>query len=345
MAKIGEAELKNQIKNNDFSNVYMIYGDEGYLKEFYVKRLKEKLVESAFADFNYHHYDGKKAPLSEILTDADMMPMMSSNTFLLVRDYPFDKSKEDVELLKEYLKDVNEAAVIVFWFDNLEIDTKKNTKLKALEAAVSKYGTAVELNRKTESELVRLVSSKVKKSGCTIDSANAQYLISVVGNDLKTILNETEKICNSLDGGEITRKTIDSLAVKCLQARVYDLSKFILNGKSDEAYGVLRVLFAQKEEPIVILAVISSCYIDMYRVKCAKASGQGEQSLTQYFNYKGREWLIRNAVRDSKNLSLENLRCAIDVLSNTDKKMKSTAVDKNLLLEETVTKLIALRNG
>ena len=223
MAKIGEAELKNQIKNNDFSNVYMIYGDEGYLKEFYVKRLKEKLVESAFADFNYHHYDGKKTPLSEILTDADMMPMMSSNTFLLVRDYPFDKSKEDVELLKEYLKDVNEAAVIVFWFDNLEIDIKKNSKLKALEAAVSKYGTAVELNRKTESELVRLVSSKVKKSGCTIDSANAQYLISVVGNDLKTILNETEKICNSLDGGEITRKTIDSLAVKCLQARVYDL--------------------------------------------------------------------------------------------------------------------------
>ena len=139
MAKIGEAELKNQIKNNDFSNVYMIYGDEGYLKEFYVKRLKEKLVESAFADFNYHHYDGKKAPLSEILTDADMMPMMSSNTFLLVRDYPFDKSKEDVELLKEYLKDVNEAAVIVFWFDNLEIDIKKNAKLKALEAAVSKY--------------------------------------------------------------------------------------------------------------------------------------------------------------------------------------------------------------
>ena len=54
MAKIGEAELKNQIKNNDFSNVYMIYGDEGYLKEFYVKKLKEKLVEPAFADFNFH---------------------------------------------------------------------------------------------------------------------------------------------------------------------------------------------------------------------------------------------------------------------------------------------------
>ena len=345
MAKVGEAELKNQIKNSDFSNVYMIYGEEGYLKEFYVQKLKEKLVEPAFADFNFHQYDGKKSPLSDILTDADMMPMMSEYTFLLVRDYPFDKSKDDVELLKSYLSDVNESAVIVFWFDNLEIDTKKNAKLRALETAIAKNGTAVEFNRKTESELARLISAKVKKLGCTIDSTNAAYLVSVVGNDLKTILNETEKICSFVGEGEITRKIIDELAVKCLQARVYDLSKFILNGKSDEAYGVLRGLFAQKEEPIVILAVISSCYIDMYRVKCAKACGKGEQSLTEYFNYKGREWLIRNAVRDSKNLSLENLRCAIDTLSETDEKMKSTAVDKNLLLEETVTKLIALRNG
>ena len=83
----------------------------------------------------------------------------------------------------------------------------------------------------------------------------------------------------------------------------------------------------------------------MYRVKCALASGEGENSLTNYFNYKGREWLIRNAVRDSKKLSLENLRSAIDVLSKTDELLKSTSIDKNLLLEETVMKLLMLRNG
>ena len=83
----------------------------------------------------------------------------------------------------------------------------------------------------------------------------------------------------------------------------------------------------------------------MYRVKCAKASGEGEGSISGTFNYKGREWLIKNAVRDSKNLSLENLRDAIDVLAKTDELFKSTSIDKNLLLEETVVKLLMLRNG
>ena len=77
MAKVGEAELKNQIKSGDFSNVYMIYGEEDYLKEYYVNKLKDKIVEPAFADFNFHQYDGKKTPVSEILNDADMMPMMA----------------------------------------------------------------------------------------------------------------------------------------------------------------------------------------------------------------------------------------------------------------------------
>lgn len=345
MAKVGEVELKNQIKNDDFSNVYMIYGEENYLKEFYIGKLKDKLVEPAFADFNYHQYEGKKASLSEILTDADMMPMMAQYSFLLVHDYPLDKSKDDLESLKTYFKDINESAVIVFWFDSIEVDTKKNSKWKSIETAIAKAGTVVNLEKRTEAELAKLVVSSAKKRGCNIDSVNAKYLVNIVGNDIKTIFNELEKICSFVGEGEITKPIIDQLAVKCLQARVYDLSKFILSGNSDGAYEVLRVLFAQKEEPISILAVISSCYIDMYRVKCAKIAGQSENAIAESFNYKGREWLIRNAVRDSKNLSLDNLRDAIDVLSSTDEKLKSTAIDKNLLLEETVMKLLMLRNG
>lgn len=345
MAKIGEIELKNQIKAGEFSNVYMIYGEENYLKEYYVSQLKSKLVEPAFADFNFHQYHGKKVALADILVDAETVPMMAEKSFLLVHDYPLDKSKNDIDALKEYLKEPCDYAVIVFWFDSIEVDTKKNAKWKSVETAIAKNECAVCLEKRTEAELVKLIIASAKKRDCVIDSNNARYLVATVGNDIKTIFNELEKICAYVGEGEITKPVIDELATKCLLAKVYDLSKFILSGNSDGAYGVLRVLFAQKEEPISIMAVISSCYIDMYRVKCAKASGEGEESLSQYFNYKGREWLIRNASRDSKNLSLENLRDAINLLSKTDELLKSTAIDKNLLLEETVAKLLALRNG
>ncbi len=340
MARINEKELKEQIKTGSFSNVYFIYGDESYLKDFYVKKLKSKLVDGAFADFNFHQYDSKNSTIEDILQDAQTLPMMSEYTLILVCDYPLDKSTADFNALKEFFKDIPETCVLVFWYDNVEIDLKKSAKWKTIEAAFAKAGSSVNLEKRSEGDLVKLIVNSAKKRNCTIDSANARYLISLVGNDIQTIFNELEKLCAFADSNEITRDEINELAVKSLQARVYDLSKFIINSNGDGAYNVLNTLFAQKEEPISILSVISSCYIDMYRVKCAKAANVNENELAQYYSYKGREFLIKNASRDCRNISFESLRASIDILQRADELMKSSSIDKNLLLEETVAKLL-----
>ncbi len=272
------------------------------------------------------------------------MPMMAEYSFILVRDYPFDKSANDCKEIKEFLKDVPDTCVLVFWYDSLAVDTKKNDKFKSLITAFAKAGSVAELNKRTEGDIARLIVASAKKRGCTIDSKNARYLISVVGSDLKTVFNETEKLCFYIGEGEIKKEHIDEIAVKSLQARVYDLSKFILAGNSDGAYGVLNALFANKEEPVGILAVLSSCYIDMYRAKCAKSAGESESDIAKYFNYKGREFLISNAARNCRNISTESLRESIDALSKTDEMLKSTSVDGKILLEEAVAKLFMLRN-
>ena len=343
MARISEQELKEQIKNGDFSNVYFIFGEESYLKEYYIKKLKKKLADGAFADFNFHQYDNKNSTINDILQDAQTLPMMSDYTFILVCDYPLDKSADDMKALKEFFKDIPDTCVLVFWYDNIEIDLKKSAKWKSIEGAFAKAGSSVNLEKRTESELAKLIIGKAKKRNCAIDMNNARYLISVVGNDIQTIFNELEKICsfaNSKGITEITKKEIDELAVKSLQARIYDLSKYILASNSDGAYSILNTLFAQKEEPISILAVVSSYYVDMYRVKCAKAANKSEFELAEYYSYKGRDFIIRNASRDCRNISIESLRESIDILQNTDELMKSSSIDKNLLLEETVAKLL-----
>lgn len=345
MARIGEAELKKQLSENIISNAYIIYGEENYLKELYVKKLQQAVVEPAFADFNMRSFEGRTVTLTEILQDADMIPMMAEYTFILVHDYPFDRSSKEIEELKGYLKDLSDTCVIVFWYDSIVVDEKKSdSKWKSIVNAFAKYGEAVNLQKRTEGELAKLIVSSAKKRKCTIDLANARYLISIVGSDIKTIFNELEKLCAYASGGEITKEIIDELAVKCLQARVYDLSKFIIAGNSDAAYGVLNSLIAMKEEPISINAIISANYIDMYRVKCAKASGVAESDVANYFNYKGRDFVIKNASRDCRNLSFESLRTAIDVLAEADAKMKSSSIDKAFVLEETIAKLLLLRN-
>ena len=340
MAKIGEQELKQQIKSGNFSNAYFIYGEESYLKEYYVYQLKKKIVEPAFEDFNFHSFNGRDSSIDDILKDAEMLPMMSSYNFILVCDYPFDKSNADCNLIKEFLNDMPETTVLVFWYDSIDVDVKKNSKWKTLDSAFAKAGSSVNLEKRTEGELVKLLVSGCKKRGAVLSPDNARYLISVSGTDIKTLLNETEKLSSYVNGGEITKDIINKLAVKCLQARVYDLSKAILKGDYDSAYSVLNTLFELKEEPVSVLAVISNCFVDMYRVKCAKIAGYSFENVAEYYNYKGREFTLRNAMRDCSSLTLNQLRQSLDILMEADNNLKSTAADKKLVLEETLVKLL-----
>ena len=100
MPKIDEMQLKKEIKSGDFKNAYLLYGEESYLKEYYANELKNKIVDETFEAFNYHSFDGKDTELDDILKDAQMLPMMSEYNFVLVKDYPIEKSSNDIKLLE-----------------------------------------------------------------------------------------------------------------------------------------------------------------------------------------------------------------------------------------------------
>lgn len=342
MGRISEKELKNQIKNEEFSRAYFIYGDESYLKEFYVGKLQKKLVSGTFEDFNLHRFDGKQESVGDILKDADLLPMMGGCNLISACDYPFDKSDKDCKEIKEYLKDVPDTTVLVFWYNSVKPDIKKSARWKGVEAAFAKYGSSIEFCRKSESELIKMLISGCKKRGAVLSPKNAAYLISVSGNDIKTLLNEVIKLSAYADGGEITKEDIDSLAVKCLQARIYDLSNAVVKGNYDKAYTVLDSLFAAKEDPVKVLSAISGCFVDMYRVKCAKTAGKPFDDVGAHFNYKGREFALKNASRDCSSLSFKQLRKSLDVIMDADNGLKSTSADERLILEEMLVKLLLI---
>lgn len=342
MGRIDEQALKSQIKSGEFSNAYFIFGEEDYLKEFYVNTLVKKLAGGPFEDFNLHRFDGKSASLDDILKDADLLPMMGGNNFILVCDYPFDKSEKDCKEIKEYLTDVPETTFLVFWYNSLSPDTKKSSRWKGVEAAFAKFGSSVELRRRSEGELVKLLVSRCKKRKAALSSDNARYLISVSGSDIKTLLNEVQKLSAYVNGGDITKEIIDRLAVRSLQARIYDLSNAVVRGNYDRAYSVLDSLFAAKEDPVKVLSAISGCFVDMYRVKCAKSAGCDYEDVGRHYNYKGREFALKNAARDCAALTFSQLRRSLDVIMTADNSLKSTAAASRLILEEMLVKLLLI---
>ena len=79
---------------------------------------------------------------------------------------------------------------------------------------------------------------------------------------------------------------------------------------------------AQREEPYTILAVLSSAYIDMYRVRAAIEAGKTSMAPTEYGDYRGRDFRLKYAERDVHDLSIEMLRECLSLLLNCDLSIK-----------------------
>lgn len=343
MGQIDEAALKKQIKSGEYARVYFIYGAETYLKEKYVNLMASKIVPKGGEFFNLHRFEGKDCDADAIAQAAEALPVCCERTCVIVRDWNAESTgASENKKLKELLADPPETCVLIFWADTLEVQPKKSSKWKTFIGNVAKAGNALELGERTEASLVKLLCDGAAKRGCVMDKACAAYFIDVVGNDLQTLYQELDKLCFYVSSGEITREAVDAVAVRDIDSNAFELARALLRREYEKAHRILDELFAQKEEPVPILYALSSSFIDMYRVKTASVSGGGSEQLAAAFDYRGKEFRLKNAARDGSRLSVDQLRRSLDELFRADLLLKGSRTDKRLILEETMVKLMAI---
>lgn len=90
--------------------------------------------------------------------------MMAAVIWCWSMTFPFDK-KADVEDINAYLKVVPDTTVLVFTYQSLPVDTKKEKRWNSIIKAFAKAGDAVELNTRTQSDLVKMLVSRRQKAG------------------------------------------------------------------------------------------------------------------------------------------------------------------------------------
>lgn len=345
MPSITETELKAQIKSGQFSNLYLLYGEEKYLVKHYTNLLLKKIVPSDFADFNLHIYDGKSADFDDIANAAEALPMFSQYSCICIKDLAFDTLNADSSAkFEKLISDISETTVIIISLPTAEVNVK-SAKGKKMLTMLEKSGSVLCFSHATLNQLSKLIEKGAKERGCEFAYPEANYLISLIGDDMTVILNELDKICAYKKEGKIEKSDIDAVVVKNTQARAFDLAKALTSNNCDTAMSILDTLFYMREEPVNILGAIMTPYIDMYRAKVYVSGGMRPEDAAKDFNYKNKEFRLTNGARTAAKYSVGQLRQFLDVLYEADSLLKSSSVDGRLILEQTITRLLLISNG
>ena len=345
MAKLtSEQDFKKEISQADFKRIYLIYGEEKYLVKHYTNSLVNKVTNKKTNTIDYIQLSAN-ADLQEIYNACEQIPLFLEYRCVLINDYDFEGLPEsDFKELDNYFKDISPSTVLIFSMPTLIIDTKKNGKFKRVSATAEKVGISVEFQKKNEASLQKQLISWAEKTGCTLQPSNAAKIISMCGTDMTLLRNELNKLTAYSDGSEITDDMVKLLVVKNTETRIFALSDCIMSGDFKGAYSQLAQLIEQNEKPEIILSTLGSVYIDMYRMRVANESGMTISDVSADFKYGRRDFVLKKANSNSKKYSTSALRKALDIILQTDIKLKSTRADTKTLLETLITKLmLALR--
>ncbi len=345
MPEITEKELIAQIKNADFKPVYLLYGNENYLKRYYADAIIKKAV-TDFADLNLHSFDGS-VKVDDIIIAAEAIPMMSDFSCVSVCDYNFASAADDeVKKLEELILDIPDGCVLLIRLEQLDITPSKSAKAKKIFDAVKKKGCVVKLDTRDEADLVRVACKRAASRSVNLQPTGAKYLIRVCGSDMTNLLSEVDKLCDFVGrNGIITDEVIDSLAVKTPDEKAYKLVNAVCARDADRVYTMLADLWAQCTEPIAVIGALSSAYVDMYRAKVAESEGKRAEDIGTDFGYGKNAFKLKYASQNSRKMTVFTLREALAVLREADISLKSTQLDAKITVDKTVMKLIMLASG
>lgn len=314
-------KLKADLSAGTPAAAYIFYGEESYLREYYLGELRKKLIPPGFETFNYHALEGKDVTAQSLSETVEAMPMMAERTMTAVTDYDiFKLGEEQRGKLIALLEDLPPYCCLVFVYDTLEY--KPNRTMKKLCKALDTYVEAVEFPAAENSDLLPWISRRFKALGKEIDRQTAEYLVFTCGGLMTGLVPEIQKIAAYAKGTAVTREDVDAVADPVLSAEVFRLSDAVLQGNYDQAASILGDLLKMQTEPILILAALGSQLRRIWTARLALDSGRDRYWLMELWGMKS-DYLAKLLLSAARRTTGEWCAQAVRQCQVLDRRMKS----------------------
>jgi DNA polymerase-3 subunit delta len=253
-------KLRTELEAGKFRPVYVLYGEETYLRDNAAKVISLKAFsESDFRDFNDDSFSlSTPENISVALAAANQLPMMSQRRVVRITEVRVSTSaakdtlKEDAEdELKAYLADPNPNSVVVFVADELNGNRKLGKLLKSQPGAV-------EFSYTDETETRKLAEGVFSRANVAVEPVALRRLVELVGCDARRITTESEKLATAaLPDRTVDRSMVDSLVRNSRESSNFDFARNLISGRKAEAATALEKALTDGEEPLALLGLLA----------------------------------------------------------------------------------------
>lgn len=312
--------------------VYLLYGEDNYLKNEFVKKAKKSFGELQLG-INYIQID--ESNVNNVISDIETPAFGYERKMIIVKNANLMQKKNAIsDKLSEYLNDADKQIL-----DSIElIIVEDSVEKNALFNTISKIGMIKEFNEQKIGQLITKVKSISAAYGVQIQENVAQYFIECTGTNMEDIINEIRKLIEYAGkGGTIKKEDIDRLTIKKSESVIFDLTDNLGKKNIHEAINVLHDLIYAKEPVQKILVMLYNHFKKLYIVQLSNG-----QNVAQNLKLKPNQtFLVSKYQNQAKFFTQDEIRNLLNEFMYIDEASKSGNLDINVGLESVLCRYCA----
>lgn len=314
--------LNEDLKSGQFKQVYLLYGEEAYLKKQYKARFIKAMLPEGDT-MNYACYEGKNTDIREVIDLAETLPFFAERRLIVFEDTGFFKSSGGD--LADYIGEMPDTTYFIF----IENEVDKRSKLYK---AVKAKGYIAELGIQDESTLRRWIQGLVAKEGRQMAPADITYFLNKVGTDMENITKELEKLfCYAIDRDKLTREDIDAVCTTQITNHIFEMVNAVAAKQQRRALDLYYDLLALKEPPMRILFLLIREYRMLFQVKALMQQGCTKKEIAARAGI--HPFAAGRYMEQAKKFRLEELRDVMEEGADTEERVKTGFLTDSLAVE------------
>ncbi|MDD2648770.1 MAG: DNA polymerase III subunit delta [Eubacteriales bacterium] len=323
----------DRVKKGDIGKVYVFEGEEEYVKQSALKKLKAACLTEGMEALDFAQFESPDFDL--VRAACETMPFMSTRRLVLVRDFePLTASKKTQESsgddsapaqrvqkdfgqeLADYLRALPETTCLVF-YQTAKCDTRKKAG-KALE----QMGAIVSFDPMTDDVCRRFIRNTLASSGKKISPDTAIRLMSTVGRDGENLKNEMEKLASFLgEREEVTPEDIDAICTPSPEYTVFQMVDAMVSGNLARALTLSGFMLKTGSTRFSLLALLLRQYRILYFCKAMGSERVSQQEMRSALGIA--PFAVDSAVRQAQKFTLPQLRNGVNACLETEYGLKN----------------------
>ena len=330
--------LEKELKLGNLQSLYLLYGEELYLLETNLKKIKT-LFGECIKGINFIMIDEQN--ISEIIADIETPSFGYEKKLIIARNTGLFKKegkkktgdtakiKEKLaKYIEENIKIINESVVLVFVEE--EADSKST-----LYTTIEKNGVVCKFDFQKPNQIEQRIKTICNSYKVNIDAQTMRYFIECCGTNMQDLINEIRKLIEYAgENGTIKKEDVDKLSIKKLESVIFDLTDNL--GKKDitGALQVLQNLIYAKEPLAKILVTLYNHFKKLYITKMAINTNK---DLAVSLNLKPNQMFLTTKYKvQSKYFNEKDLRDILQDLCDLDYNFKNGKIDLQVGIETTL---------